>query len=531
MINIAKETIENEAGRFSLEIRDSNVYLTVYEKFDENENQKLVDSVKKKLKEMEIHIIEERSINSAIEKIDTETAIGKVEMPKVSILCVDNDMKASACIMGSSKYAQLTKDDVMQTLTKSGVVFGINEQAVDDLLAHPGKTYTIAEGKPPVNGKDAEIIFKQKIDGEKGRPKEIEGGRVDYKNLDLFSAILENEIIAEKIPVADGQAGSTVKGKVIHFVIGKDKRMKLGKNVVLEGNLFIAKTAGHLLVTNDKIEVLPVLEIKSDVDFSTGNITFPGNVTVKGNVQAGFFVKAEGSVVIQGSIFGGIVEGETIEIKQGIQGVINSYVKAKNNIVAKFVENADLTAGNEIIITDAIFHSKVRAGRKVSVTGAKGLIAGGHVSAGEEIITKNVGTHMAPPTVVEVGINPELKQEYIKIKDEYKESVTKQEGVKKSLVLIKPEETSIIPENRQELYMKLTVVNFSLLSAINKAKERLQEIEVEFDNLTNGRIKCSGTIFPGVKMVVNNIVYPVRDVMQYTTFYVENGEVKFSPYS
>ncbi|MDR2006735.1 MAG: FapA family protein, partial [Acidaminococcales bacterium] len=178
-----------------------------------------------------------------------------------------------------------------------------------------------------------------------------------------------------------------------------------------------------------------------------------------------------------------------------------------------------------------ILHSKISAGKKVLVTGSKGLIAGGRITAGEEVDSKNIGTQMAPPTIVEVGINPALKEEYVKLKDNYRETLVKQESIKKSLLLIKPDDNAVVPESRQELYMKMTKANFSLLGNIKEIKERLVFIEEEFSKLSAGRIKCSGLIFPGVKLIINNTVYPVRDILQFSLFYLDGGEVKFAPYN
>jgi uncharacterized protein (DUF342 family) len=524
-----KETIDNETGCFSLEVRGESIYLNVTEK--NADNMVTVKAVKELLKKFDAKNIDDAAINKAISVTGNDVIVAGVDKPSIDVVIAENDMKAFVCISGSAQHMKFSREDILDELKKRGIVFGIDEKAAEQALANPGKQFLIAVGKDSVNGHDAQIIFKQQVNDEKGKPKAISGGRVDYKDLDLFTAVAEREVIAEKIPFKKGEDGSTVKGRILKSVAGKDRKMNVGKNIAVEGNLFVAKTAGHLVINKDRMEVLPVLEIKSDIDLSTGNITFPGNVLIKGNVQQGFFVKAQGNVRINGSIFGGTVEGKTIEVKHGIQSANDSYVKAEESITAKFVENAVLYAGGDIKITDTILHSKVSSGRKVLVTGSKGLIAGGRVTAGEEVDSKNIGTQMAPPTIVEVGINPALKEEYVRLKESYRETLSKQESIKKSLLLIKPDDSAVVPESRQELYMKMTKANFSLLGSINEMKERLVGIEEDFSKLSIGKIKCSGLVYPGVKLIINNVVYPVRDILQFSLFYLDDNEVKFAPYN
>lgn len=529
MSSVVKEVVHDKTGNFSVEVHDELMYLTVLEK--SNEVNVTFNSVKELLQKMGSASIDEKAVASTIESKDKDIVVAKVEKPQINVYIEDSDMKALVAISGSTKYKTPSTEEVIQELNKVGVIFGINEEAVAKAINNPGSRYTVAEGKKPLDGTDAKINFKKDVSGERGKPKEIEGGRVDFKDLDLFLGVNENEIIAEKIPATIGEDGSTVKGKVLKAIAGRDKRIKTGKNILVEGNIFISKIAGHLQIGNDKIDVLPVLQLNGDIDLSTGNITFPGDVTIKGNVQAGFYVKAEGKVVINGSIQGGTVEGRIIEVKHGIQGAPNSYVKAEELVNAKFIENAVVSSAGSIVVADSILHSKISAGKKLSMSGSKAIIAGGHISAGEEIDAKNIGTQMAPPTIIEVGVNPSLKEEFVKLKDAFKETTVKQESIKKSLLLIKPDDVSVVPENRQELYTKLTKANFMLLGELETMKSRLVYIEDEFSKLSDGKIKCGGSIFPGVKLVINNIVYPIRDILQFAVFFVADGEVRFSTYS
>ena len=87
---------------------------------------------------------------------------------------------------------------------------------------------------------------------------------------------------------------------------------------VVDENIIVADLDGQLVENNNKIIVDPTIEIKGDVDLSTGNIDFNGSVLIKGSVQAGFAVRADGDVEIRGTISGGNVEAKNIIVFGGI---------------------------------------------------------------------------------------------------------------------------------------------------------------------------------------------------------------------
>ena len=72
----------------------------------------------------------------------------------------------------------------------------------------------------------------------------------------------------------------------------------------------IAARSGHLEFANNAFHVRPVLEIKGDVDYGTGNIDFNGDVHIFGDVREGFDVRATGTIIING-----LVEAATVEEK------------------------------------------------------------------------------------------------------------------------------------------------------------------------------------------------------------------------
>lgn len=452
-----------------------------------------------------------------------------VAEPQIQVIVTRDRMEASLQVEMPKGCRPLAIEAVQEKLNTSGVVFGIDQEAVKKAYDHPGTRVICAKGQPQMDGKDAYIKYHVNTEN-KGRPVELEDGRVDFKDLNLFTMVRQGETLAEKVLPTPGVNGIDVLGQPILAKHGKDLPMPLGKNVQAEDNLIVAGISGQLLVQNNKINVLPVIEIKEDVDLSTGNIEFVGNVVVRGSVQAGFTVKADGNVEIYGTVSGGTVEGKNVVIKTGIQGMHRGYVKAVENVVAKFIENATVYAGQDVMVNDVILHSRVSAGKRVIVEGRRGMITGGTITAGEEIRAKVVGTHMAISTELEVGVNPMLREEYQNIRREIKKVEVSLEQTQKALSILRSMDQSTMPQDKREMLLKLTKAQFHLAGQVESMRNRMTDIELAFEEMKFGRIKASDVIYPGVKVVVGTLVKPIREPLKFASLYAEDGEIRIGTF-
>jgi uncharacterized protein (DUF342 family) len=321
-----------------------------------------------------------------------------------------------------------------------------------------------------------------------------------------------------------------VLGQPIMPKPGKDMVLPLGKNVRAEDNKIYAAISGQFQLSNGKIHVSPVIEIKGDVDLSTGNVEFVGNVVIRGSVQTGFVVKADGNVEIAGSVCGGTVEGKNVVIRMGIQGMQRGYVKSKENLTTKFIENATVSAEGDVMVSDVILHSNVSAGKRVIVEGKRGFIAGGHVIAAEEVRAKTVGTHLAVATDLEVGVNPAIRAEYTELKREVRKNEVTLDQAQKTLNVLKNIGTNDLSPEKREMLLKLTKAQFQMAGQLEAMRKRVAEIELLFEEMRYGRIRVSETVYPGVKIVIGTLVKPIRENLKYASFHSEDGEIRIGSY-
>jgi uncharacterized protein (DUF342 family) len=162
-----------------------------------------------------------------------------------------------------------------------------------------------------------------------------------------------------------------------------------------------------------KLGLFAVSEIEGDIDYSTGHVDFHGDVVVKGSVRALFRVKATGSVTIGENVETGarIEAGGDILISGGVVGE-TTVLHAGGNVMAKFLQQAEVQAGGDVEVGAYLFEASVRAGGQVRVAGAgEGsgrAMVGGLVWAGKGIETASLGSPTNPQIRIVAGIDPTM---------------------------------------------------------------------------------------------------------------------------
>ena len=529
----ADATVTSLDGYFNLTTEENGIYLAVYPPQGEGQPVK-VPQITELLAKRAIDKVENALLIRVVKEalgtpVKVAEKLAETE-PVIQILISRDRMETTLQVDIPKGCRPVSIDEIMDKIKDAGIVYGIDSMAIESALTRPGSTVVCAKGLAPVNGVNAIITYFVDLES-KGRPVELDDGRVDFKNLNMFTVVQKDELLAEKVLATPGTAGIDVLGNEVMAKPGKDLVLPTGKNVyAVEGLKLYAGQAGQIVVANKKISVIPLIEVKGDVDLSTGNIEFVGSVIVKGSVQTGFTVKAEGNVEIAGNVSGGIIEGKNITVRMGIQGMNKGYIKASENVVAKYIENATVSAGKDVIVSDVVLHSKVSAGKRVIVEERRGLIVGGQISAGEEIRAKTIGTHSATNTDIEVGVNPVLRQEYQTARKEIKKLEFDSEQAQKALNILRAMDQSRMPPDKHEMLLKLTKAQFHLIGQTETMRNRVAEIEIALEEMRYGHIKVADTVHPGVKLVVGTLVKPVRDVTKFVKFYAEDGEIKTGSY-
>ena len=459
----------------------------------------------------------------------------------MSVEISEDEMKAYLFVSPPGQGgADLSADVIITFLSNNRVVSGINENLVKQFQDSPvyKEKYLVAEGAVPQKGDDAKILYNFETDNTKARLKETKSGQINFKELNLIQNVVEGQPLAQKIPAQEGKSGKTVTGKYLAAAAGKDIPIPLGKNTRLAEDQLtvVAETNGQVLLVKNQINVEPVMTIEGNVSIKTGNIMFLGTVYVKGSVDDGFSIKASGNIEVKGTVGKAALDAEgDIVVSQGVVGKEGGYIRAGKSIWAKFIQNvAEVDAGDSVIVSDGIIGSKISANYKVICSGKRADIIGSEVTALEGVYARNLGSPAAgSDTIVSVGFDPHRKARLTILESSLAEAekqlaglkldITSLENQKKVMKELPEEKTALLKQKREERYVCEMEMK-EMRTEADKIQHYLATLQVE------GVVSVSGNVYTGVRVIIKDIIEDVRVDSKATTFFLQNGLVRYGPY-
>lgn len=525
---------------FQLDIRDNGVYVHIYPEKDGGKRiviQELAEYLEKcGIRDYNLPELN-RAIEKATEEVDlfvTSNIISEVnEMAKVRV--TDDNMMAIMRFYPPSVNGKfMTEKDIYNELARLNIKHGISTKVI--------KAYTmgqqfcrdipIAKGTPVVQGKDAQIVYKFET-APTAKPKLLEDGSVDFHELNLFTSVKQGDLLAELIPEVQGQEGKDVYGKPVPPVRVKPGVLKHGRNIRMseDKTKIYSEVDGDVKLEIDTVFVSNTYSVPADVDTSTGDIHYNGNVYVTGNVRSGFTIEASGDIEVNGVVEGArLISGGNIVLKRGVQGMSKGYLEAKNDIVTKFIESATMKAGGTIN-TGSSLHSDLIAGDKVIVSGKKGFLIGGTISAGKRIEASVFGNKMNTATTLKVGVEPEVMERYKELTmliKEHQEELLQHKQVLESLKKKMAEGFKLLPN--QMVMAKQSGEAFKTIGEmLEKESAEYMVLKKEIEENTGGKVVVNHTIFPGVCICISNRVYPVKDIRSRCQFRADGADVVSTP--
>ncbi len=442
-------------------------------------------------------------------------------------------MKASIIVAPPEEGRVLSEKEIIDFLKGRGIVYGIIESNVENISKYAvyNERIEIAEGTPPTSGQNGKVEFHFDLNREK-KPVILEDGRVDFRNLDLIQSVKKGDILCSLVPPSAGTPGKTVYNTDIPAIDGKPAVLPMGKNVTVseDGQKLIAAIDGQVSYIDGKVNVFANYEVPADVDNSTGNINFIGNVIVRGNVLSGFTIEAGGSVEVMGVVECAVIKaGGDIILRRGMQGLGKGVLISGGDIVARYIENSNIEAKRDIK-SEAIMHSNVICGNKLELSGKKGLLVGGNCKVGKEVVAKFIGSYMNTPTEIEVGVDPSLKDQYKKVREEIRRMEEDIKKAEQAIAILKKLEMSgkLTPE-KQDIMAKSVRTKIHYSNRIEELKRELIQIEQRLQQEANGKVRAYDYIYPGTRVTIGTSSLYVKDNLRYCTLYRDGVDIRVGP--
>ena len=406
-------------------------------------------------------------------------------------------------------YRPFSLEELHALLEENGIVYGVREETLEK-LAQVGQSYTeilIASGTAAQSGSDG--YFEYHFNPEPQRkPIILPDGTVDYNVLGEIELVTDGQHLATYHSAVPGEAGIDVLGNPIEAYNGKELPPLKCKRCAPDetGYEYYASAEGNVTVEDGSLTVTPLFVIKGNLDANTGDVDFHGDVLIQGNVSAGVTVKTTGDITINGHVeTASLYAGNDVILKNGMQGSGSGVIHAGGNVMARFLEQIQVFAGNEINV-GALLNCEVEAGKSVIISGNRGTIIGGSVKAVEQITSASIGNRAAVTTRLVIGLDFDFRHRMEDIDCKIENYQEKIEDATQELENIadqlktKSADLGLIQQKTEQMRRK---INYQLkLKEISMERERLINI---YQRSANGKIIVSGTANAGCVIVINGL--------------------------
>ncbi|WP_369283681.1 DUF342 domain-containing protein [Oscillibacter sp. GMB15532] len=430
---------------------------------------------------------------------------------------------------GNGKH--LTVADGQALLREAHVTFGVDQRSLFSVFTK--KPYfrlcPVARGTLPTQGKDGWTKEHFPRDFSRFSGNE-DTGTVDYRAQSCVQVIEKGTAICDIHPPTEGVAGTRVDGVAVPPKAVNPAPVPAGSNTALseDGTKLLADMDGFLDFRDGKFHVKNLLNITSDVDYSTGNIDFRGDVTIQGDVREQFSVKATGSISINGMVEAASVEaGGDVVISAGVSGNNQAVIRGKN-VRARHLENCTVYA--ECLESDYILTSRIFCSDSVVAAGSRGSIIGGQVVAVNRIKANSIGSQSGRATEITLGVQPEIREELHANRKELATLRDKASELLKRAMYLKKRMEDQGHEDRRSA-SEIQAAHSSLVQMTEREKNllaRQQELMEALSHLNRCRLE-GGTVYPGVRLTIGSAIRNIETVAHNCTavFDTEEMDIKF----
>ncbi len=470
----------------------------------------------------------------------TEKSTGSSKPVEVRILA---EGFAAALYVAQDVTDFPTPVQVQKAIERAGVVYGIDDQAIDQLIDEQiaGKPVLFAEGEMPAGGGDAKLIWHEESDGE-AIPRDISDAVLHGQQLpNLFTRVVPGQQILTKLPSSGGESGTNVFGEKLKLS-GVDLAIPCGQGteVSKDGLNLLATAQGIATWNGATIGVQKASRVKGNLESQNDNIRFEDSVYIENDVRPGCRVEARGDIFVGGSIEGADAYSLTgnVIVRNGILGQGRARILASGNVVAGFIQDATIGAKQDVEAIRYIINCAVTAGRYITVSTNEGIIRGGTLYAEKRIEARQVGSDGRIVTELGVGYTQPENVGWSRYEKRNEQRRLRMElaYLQKRvdfLQLLKARKGSLADENEAELVELEQKV--ALLARTNHTQSANSQRRNSQTSVANGdqavaeTLQFHGTVFPGVKISIGDATHRVARKRKNVIFFRVGNRLSFGP--
>ncbi|GAB4342737.1 MAG: hypothetical protein Kow0099_20510 [Candidatus Abyssubacteria bacterium] len=355
----------------------------------------------------------------------------------------------------------------------------------------------LLEGTPPTPPEHERIEWAQDFFGS-GFAIDEKTGAMDYRQPATHPAVEGGQLLARVIAPKQGQDGKDVFGRPVPAEKPKRALILPGPHVRVEkrddGSYFYAEKEGRVRWASNTLAVDEVYRIPTSVGLETGNIRHPGSVLIEGDVSAGSRVEAGGNIEVKGTVeTADIQAGGSLKVHGGITGVGAQCIKVEGSVSAKYVLDAHIEAGEDVVVEREILQSTIKTRGSLSMP--QGRLVGGRCTALGGVVLGQAGSEGSVPTVLTAAEDHGLDEKLAEIKKQMVAIEKNLEKIHKKVDPLIPRESLLSPK-RREAMAKLLAAATEMEKRLQLLRRRQEDIEEDSRARTKPYIYIKNKLYP-----------------------------------
>jgi uncharacterized protein (DUF342 family) len=318
---------------------------------------------------------------------------------------------------------------------------------------------------------------------------------VDFRQRAAHLSVADGQLLARLLPPQDGEPGMDVFGRPIAVARARAYRVRTGPNVrfVESEASFYATASGRIRWTAETLSVDPLIEIPGSVGLLSGNVVHPGALVVGKDIEPGSAVKAAGDVEVKGAVEAADVEcGGSLVVFGGLVGGEGRRVRAGGGVQARFVRDAEVEAGGDIVVEKEVVQSILKT--RGALLMPRGRVVGGEVTALRSIEVRDAGSPAGIHTTLVAGEDFSRSEEVAALRRQ---------------IFCLEESVARIRHALDEAAARVDKMSSGQLHALMALEIKAQEADEELTDLRSRLRSCGGEAGKSrPRIVIHGILYP-----------------------
>jgi uncharacterized protein len=446
----------------------------------------------------------------------------------VDIIISGGSMKARGRLNPDADFSGWSEEALLESLSAHAIE--ITDEARDRvrLLVErvasgdfPAEDILLVEGQPPEPGVDGRVewapdrnpmeSFYRRNDSD-GDADEADAVIDHYSRTSIIS-VSENDLLCTIIPPVEGAPGRDIYGKDVPPPKPRKASLRAGQRVALDEatGKMTATTSGRVQQVGNRLYINPLLTIAGDVDFEVGNIDFDGDVLIRGNVLDRFSIKCTRGLAVRGMIEAARIEcGGDLIVSGGIAGKQKAVITSGGKVVAHFIDNATVTAADDVMVKREMVNSTVVCQRNVITPGA---ITACRIEASGGVEATVIGSSSGVRTELTVGGSREA---FRRLGRADRDIAALEERIRQQRIQLEPllKRKAELAQFQKSMMAKLLKEIKAGMEQLEKLKAAKDELQQSIDSTSSASVQVARMIHEGTTVQIGEAVVTLRDTLR-----------------